>query len=88
MIHPGWYDKLLLVPLGYSTGSFRGKTYGLSHRSFNGGRSHKLFAEELGGTDFISLNLYKTRAGLQLKPCEMPEEKVIDFLEALELTGR
>lgn len=84
MTHPGWYDKLRLVPLGYSTGAFQGKTYGLSRRSFNEGRSHKFFAEELGGTDFISLNLYETQAGLQLRPCEMPERKVIEFLEELE----
>jgi peptide-methionine (S)-S-oxide reductase len=88
MINPGWYDRLLSVPLGYSTGTFHGKTYGLSRSSFNGGRSHKFFAEELGGADFISLNVYETQAGLQLKPCEMPEEKVINFLEGLELTGR
>ncbi len=88
MINPGWYDKLLLVPIGYSTGSFHGKTYGLSRSSFNDGRSHKFFAEELGGTDFISLNLYETQNGLQLKPCEMPERKVIDFLVGLELTVR
>lgn len=84
MIHPGWYGKLRLIPLGYSTGTFHGKTYGLSRSSFNGGRSQKLFAEELGGTDFVSLNLYETQAGLQLKPCEMPERKVIDFLMGLE----
>ena len=37
-------------------------------------------AEELGGTDYISLNLYDLTAGPGLYPCEMPAEKVIAFL--------
>jgi hypothetical protein len=34
----------------------------------------------LGGTDFISFNFYLTNAGENFKPCEMPEEKVLEFL--------
>ena len=40
-------------------------------------------AEELGGTDYISLNLYRTKAGALLRPCEMPEAKVIAFVRHL-----
>ena len=39
--------------------------------------------EELGGTDYISLNLYRTKAGALLRPCEMPEAKVIAFVRHL-----
>lgn len=47
---------------------------------FNNGKSFKIYAEELGGNDFISLNYYITKTSEKLKPCEMPEEKVIYFL--------
>ena len=45
------------------------------------GRSQKLEAEELGGNDYISFNLYRLASGeTLLKPCEMPAEKVIAFV--------
>ncbi|KIN62119.1 hypothetical protein Z946_975 [Sulfitobacter noctilucicola] len=44
----------------------------------------KLVAEELGGKDYISLNLYALSSGPKLFPCEMPAEKVITFVRALE----
>jgi len=49
------------------------------------GKLIKLYAEELGGNDFISLNYYpKLQNGL-LKPCEMPQEKVIEFILELKI---
>jgi len=70
---------------GYQKVSYSGKTYGLSARWFNEGRSGKLFAEHLGGTDFISCNWYKTQGGFYLKPCEMPLNKVLDFLKGYQI---
>lgn len=67
------------IPLGYSVVVFQGKKYGLSRADFNEGKSKKIFAQELGGNDFISFNCYFTQT-LQLRPCEMSENKVIDFL--------
>ena len=69
------------IPEGYSEVWYQGVKYGLTKESFNKGRSFKVFAEELGGKDFVSLNVYLTSAHDWLKPCEMPEEKVIDFLK-------
>jgi len=74
-------SKIRQLPEGYSLGFYRGKKYGITKRSFNRGRSFKVFAEALGGRDFISLNFYLTTGGEHLKPCEMPPEKVIDFLQ-------
>jgi len=37
-------------------------------------------AQELGGPDYVSLNLYTLKDGPRLYPCEMPAEKVISFL--------
>lgn len=52
----------------------------------NLGKSVKIYAEELGGEDFISLNFYQTDRSDILKPCEMPEEKVLQFLRELEIS--
>ena len=68
------------LPNGYSEGMYNNTKYGISKQTFNDGRSFKIFAKELGGNDFISLNFYITSQKEWLKPCEMPEQKVMDFL--------
>ena len=72
------------LPFGTVTGTVHGRHYIVVKSGFSGGVSQKLVAEELGGRDFISLNLYRTRNGALLRPCEMPEAKVIAFV--LDLT--
>lgn len=72
-------------PEGYSTGMYQGKKYGINKTTFNNGKSLKLYAEELGGSDFISMNFYTTKEKELLKPCEMPEAKVVDFLNKVKL---
>ena len=49
------------------------------------GKLIKLYAEELGGNNFISLNYYPYIKDGLLKPCEMPEEKVIRFVLELRI---
>ncbi|HAA15320.1 MAG TPA: peptide methionine sulfoxide reductase [Cytophagales bacterium] len=73
------------LPTGYSEGLYRGRKYGIVKEVFNAGRSYKVLARELKGTDLVSLNLYLTRKGEALKPCEMPAEKVIEFLMQVEV---
>lgn len=73
------------LPEGYSEGIYEGRKYGISKTTFNQGKSSKVFAEELGGNDFISLNFYQTSKKELLKPCEMPADKVIDFLNGVVL---
>jgi len=46
----------------------------------------KLYAKELGGNDFISLNYYPYLKDGLLKPCEMPKEKVIDFINQMQVS--
>jgi hypothetical protein len=72
-------------PIGFTEALYNGKKYGVTRSDFNGGKSIKLYAEEQGGTDFISLNYYITTTNEILKPCEMPEEKVIHFLRHCHL---
>lgn len=70
------------IPVGYSEVIYKGGKYGVSRKDFNSGKSIKVYAEELGGNDFISFNYYETSEAT-LKPCEMPEEKVMDFLRSI-----
>ena len=79
-------SDIAAVPLGYSICKFRGKKYGVTKSVHNLGKSVKIYAEELGGEDFISLNFYQTDRSDILKPCEMPEEKVLQFLRELEIS--
>lgn len=74
-------EYLNKIKEGYSEGSYNIKRYGITKTVYNNGKSIKLYAEELGGNDFISLNYYITQSKELLKPCEMPELKVIDFLK-------
>lgn len=80
-----WIDQ---IPEGYSEGIFRERKYGISRQLFNEGKSQKIFAEELGGNDFISLNYYQTSEKELLKPCEMPEQKVLTFLREVKLLNQ
>ena len=72
------------LPFGTFTGQADGRRYQVTRRTYAKGRSHELVAHELGGADYISMNLYDLQSGARLKPCEMPEAKVVDFVLALD----
>ncbi len=73
------------LPVGGYGASFRGRRYRVSKAQMSNGRSQKLEAEELGGNDYISFNVYRLAAGdALLKPCEMSEEEVVTFVLGLE----
>ena len=72
------------IPEGYSEGCHDGRRYRVGKTVLAGGRSVKLVAWELGGPDYISLNLYHLTSGDRLRPCEMAEAKVRDFVIGLE----
>lgn len=86
----GWPDAFLAafdtLPLGAFYGSADGRHYAVTRQDLAGGKAQKLVAYERGGRDYISLNLYRLAFGAQLKPCEMPKEKVIRFVLALQVT--
>jgi hypothetical protein len=78
-------QKIQSLPMGYSEVAYNERKYGVTRGVFNNGKSFKIYAEELGGSDFISLNYYITTTKECLMPCEMPELKVIDFLNNYRL---
>jgi hypothetical protein len=72
------------VPEGWSEVVYAGRRYGLTRSVAAKGRAMAVYAEELGGRDVVSANLYLTAAGPQLRACEMPAAKVVDFLTRFE----
>ncbi|MFD2562369.1 peptide methionine sulfoxide reductase [Aquimarina rubra] len=78
-------ENIKRIPEGYSEGIYNNVKYSITKEVFNNGKSYKVYAKELQGNDFISLNYYITSTSELLKPCEMPEQKVIDFIENIQL---
>jgi hypothetical protein len=72
------------APAGWSEVLYNGRRYGLTRSVAADGRAMAVYAEELGGRDVVSANLYLTASGSHLKACEMPDSKVVDFLAAFE----
>lgn len=64
---------------------FNNKRYLLSKTTHLNEKLIKLYAKELGGKDFISLNYYPQINGGLLKPCEMPKKKVKDFINQMKV---
>lgn len=76
----GFASALRAIPRGTSRGRAGTTRYTATRSDFNDGRSVKLVAEALDGSDYISLNFYDLEQGGQLAPCEMPHEKVVAFV--------
>lgn len=73
--------KLASLPKGYSEGRYQNRRYGATLSVSADGRRKKLYAEQLGGRDVVSFNLYVLPGGdTCLRSCEIPTDKVIDFI--------
>jgi hypothetical protein len=72
--------SLAALPDGYVEGNFQGRRWGSTIRRSNDGRRTWLFAEELGGDDIVSFNLYVVSGRALLRPCEMSSEAVLAFV--------
>ena len=84
-LDPGFLKRFDDLPLGGYGGNFEGRRYRVVKSQMAAGRSQKLQAEELGGPDYISFNIYRLASGeVLLKPCEMSEDKVVEFVLGLE----
>lgn len=77
-------DAINRIPEGYSEVLYQNKKYSVTKDIYNNGKSFKIYAKELQGNDFISLNYYITSTSELLKPCEMSDQKVIRFLMQLK----
>jgi len=75
-----FYTKLLALPNGANDVTYQNKRYLLRKETLLEGKLLKVYAEELGGNDIVSGNYYPTMKQGLLKPCEMSDKKVIDFI--------
>ena len=75
------------LPTGSFFGVFKGARYAITRTLSEDVKRSWLYAEELGGTNYISFNVYFLESGARLKPCEMPEAKVIEFVLNVQLNG-
>lgn len=80
-----FHDTLLKLDDGSYDVIYENKRYLLSKQTELKGKLIKLYAKELGNNDFISLNYYTEIDNGLLKPCEMPVQKVIDFVLHLKV---
>jgi len=78
-----FYTKLLAFPNGANDVYYLGKRYLLRKETLLDGKLIKIYAEELGGNDIVSGNYYPTLKDGMLKPCEMSDKKVLDFVMGL-----
>lgn len=79
----GFLRAFEALPLGRFTGHVGARRYIVVKSRQAQGASEKLVAEELGGPDYISFNLYRLASGPRLRPCEMSRDKVMEFVIAL-----
>ncbi|NNE39402.1 MAG: hypothetical protein HKN14_00625 [Marinicaulis sp.] len=68
------------MPDGATARQWRGQKYQVTKQTLQDGKLIKLLADGLAEGDIISFNFYRLESGDSLKPCEMPAEKVIDFV--------
>jgi hypothetical protein len=74
-------DLVARVPDGWTPVSYAGRRWGLTRTTHLDGRSVSVYADELGGADVVSANVFRLSGGAELRPCEMPASTVLDFLE-------
>ena len=84
-MHDPFQHALSRIPEGYSEGLYRGRRWRMEKTTHTEGRSVKFYARDLGGADFVSLNLYRLATGDVLRPCEMAEDKVRGFVLGVAL---
>jgi len=74
-------QSLAAIPEGASRRCWQGRPYITSKQTLQDGRLVKLYAEALDAKDHVSFNLYRLEKSDELRPCEMSDQKVIDFVQ-------
>ena len=75
-----FHTKLLELEDGSFDVFYQEKRYLLSKQTQLKGKLIKLYAQELGNNDFISLNYYTNIGNGLLKPCEIIIDFVLDLI--------
>lgn len=72
--------KLQNFPLGSFYVHYKDSKYLVNKQLYSGKKIIKIYAKELKGNDIVSGNYFITIKNGLLKPCEMSDAKVIDFV--------
>lgn len=70
------------IPEGWSRARIAGRSWGVTRTTRAGGKVISVDAERLGDTEQLGANVWITSEGAVLRPCEVPEEKLMQFLRA------
>ena len=73
------------MPEGSFYSFYNNIRYLTTKKTIVNGKIIKLYAKELRGNDIISGNYFITIKNGLLKPCEMSDKKVIDFVNNLRI---
>ena len=75
--------------ISFDDGSFyvlyKNSKYLVTKQIYSNGKIIKIYAEQLKGNNIVSGNYFLSIKGGLLKPCEMSDTKVIDFVLNLEI---
>ena len=77
--------KLQELPVASFFVKYKNSKYLVKKESVSNDKILKIYAKELKGNDIVSGNYFLTIKNGLLKPCEMSDAKVIDFVLNLEL---
>ncbi len=77
--------RLKELPFGSFYAYYKSRKYLVTKELYSNGKIIKIFARELAGNNIVSGNYFTTIKNGLLKPCEMSDKKVIDFVLNLEL---
>ena len=78
-------QNLIKLPLGSFFVLYHNSKYLAKKESVSQNKILKIYAKELKGNDIVSGNYFLTIKDGLLKPCEMSDAKVIDFVLNLEI---
>ena len=68
------------IPEGWTRVQIAGQAWGITRTTRAGGKTISFDAERLGDKKQLGANVWTTSDGLVLRPCEVPEEKVMQVL--------
>lgn len=70
------------IPEGWSRAIIDGRAWVVTRTTRASGKVISVEAEQLGTTEQFGANVWITSEGAVLRPCEVPEAKVMRFLRA------
>ena len=68
------------IPEGWTRVQIAGHAWGITRTTRAGGKTISFDAERLGDTERLGANVWNTSEGAILRPCEVPEERVMQVL--------